>query len=395
MDPIPQASIDLRGGWSQTGVKDIYHCWSAKGDNLVGRMLTGLPRQHRDFMTLPPHFRQEYSVPADQILEYIRVVFGNLPQTFLGVAKYALASLVYHSEWLRDHLPENHSLFKTGLFRNTNLLAAVKSSVVCILPNASYPLQASGVPNDVYIREEIFQLPQRIEAILDARDLASGQLTASAFNDRMTVFAENMNNQLNETMRGMRALYSPIDQQDLSLQEQGQETDPIHGTIAQAPMDHGDFISQFNMVPRNYTLPTKVGLKNIWSYWWQGDRSKNIMRFRKLDGRAFGNRNTPGNPAQRFSDLKYLMNKLEEKLSEVHYDLSTITNHRAVTDSFELAYGRLSEDYVDWFSKTNRVDQLQWGSFCKPLRKIDKERRREAANAGTRDDTTDSDIHDE
>jgi hypothetical protein len=84
-----------------------------------------------------------------------------------------------------------------------NLLAAKRSSVVCMIPNANYPLQASGVPNDVYIREEIYQLPQRIEKMLDNRDLAAGQLTASAFNDRMNVLTENINNQMIQTLRGL------------------------------------------------------------------------------------------------------------------------------------------------------------------------------------------------
>jgi hypothetical protein len=348
----------------------------------------GLPRQHRDFMTLPPHFRLVNPVPAKQILQYIYVVFGNLPQTFLGVAKYALASLVYHSAWLRENLPEGHILFKTSLFRDPNLLAAIKSSVVCMIPNANYPLQASGVPNEVYIREEIYQLPQRIEKMLDHRDFTAGQLTASAFNDMMNVLTENINNQMIQTLRGIRALHSPIDQQDLPLQQP--ETDPINATMDQRrALDHGDFISHFKMVPPDYKVPTDVKLKTIWEYWWMGDLSKNIMRFRKLQGRDFSRQS---NQTQRFSDLSYLMKKMEEKLQERNYDLRNINNHMAIQESFEIAFEGLRNDYAEWFSKTSRrVDQLVWGSFCKPLRKIDKQRREERLRlaGGTRDDTTD------
>jgi hypothetical protein len=39
-------------------------------------------------------------------------------------------------------------------------------------------------------------------------------------------------------------------------------------------LDHGDFIFQFEMVPRNYKFPADIKLKTIWGYWWMGDRSK-------------------------------------------------------------------------------------------------------------------------
>ena len=166
----------------------------------------GLPRQQREFMMLPPQFRLENPVPSEQILQYINVVFGNVPTIFLGVAKYALASLVYHSEWLRENLPKGHTVFKISLSRDPNLLAVIRSSVVCMIALADYPLQASGVPNDVYIREEIYQLPKRFESMLDERDAANGHLTASAFNERLIALTVNIDNQLNLALRSFRAL---------------------------------------------------------------------------------------------------------------------------------------------------------------------------------------------
>ena len=139
-----------QGGWQQKGVKSSYHFFSAKGDHLLGRMLSGhllgrmvsgLLRKHKEFMYLPPHFSE--NAPSTQILYFIYVVFGRLPDSFLVVAKHALASLAYHANWLRGNIPGNHMLFSTTLFRNLDLLQSIERLVKCGIPDENYHIQAS------------------------------------------------------------------------------------------------------------------------------------------------------------------------------------------------------------------------------------------------------------
>ena len=47
-----------------------------------------------------------------------------------NVAKFALASLVHHAEYLREVLHPNHIIFETILFRNSQLLNALKEMII-------------------------------------------------------------------------------------------------------------------------------------------------------------------------------------------------------------------------------------------------------------------------
>jgi hypothetical protein len=42
--------------------------------------------------------------------------YNNYPIGFQGCIPYLLASVVYHQEWLREHLPNQHPLFNSRMF---------------------------------------------------------------------------------------------------------------------------------------------------------------------------------------------------------------------------------------------------------------------------------------
>jgi len=54
--PPPAASVYRRAGWGFGDVGGRYIFFDPVGDRIVGRTLTGLPPEHPEFMTLPPHF---------------------------------------------------------------------------------------------------------------------------------------------------------------------------------------------------------------------------------------------------------------------------------------------------------------------------------------------------
>src|ERR1700716_1677630 len=51
--------VFLRAGWSLGNVQDRYLFAGAGGDQLTGRVLSGLPFNDSSFASLPPHFDQE------------------------------------------------------------------------------------------------------------------------------------------------------------------------------------------------------------------------------------------------------------------------------------------------------------------------------------------------
>ena len=76
------------------GQAATYLRYEAVGDAFVGRTVTGLPIDSSEFAILPPHFKEA------------------LPMCMYAVAEFALASVLYHADFLRTNLQRNHPLWK-------------------------------------------------------------------------------------------------------------------------------------------------------------------------------------------------------------------------------------------------------------------------------------------
>ena len=42
--------------------------------------------------------------------------YDELPETFKGVVPYLVASVVYHQDWMRGSLPQDHPIFSSPVF---------------------------------------------------------------------------------------------------------------------------------------------------------------------------------------------------------------------------------------------------------------------------------------
>ena len=100
-----------------------------------------------------------------QILSsWIRLLFVFLKNHSieLPILKYALASIVHHSDYLYETLPQSHIIFQHHLFRNQGLLLQLKSIVFCGLQTEWDEIQPSGIPPDVSILKSIQSVPAEV-----------------------------------------------------------------------------------------------------------------------------------------------------------------------------------------------------------------------------------------
>ena len=105
--------------------------FESAGDMFVGRTVSGLPIDSPDFAMLPPIF---IGADAQLIKRALLLVFPNMPSKLNAIGEFAIASLVYHHQYLVDTLPRNHPLLSTYLFRNEDLYNELKDFVRCELP---------------------------------------------------------------------------------------------------------------------------------------------------------------------------------------------------------------------------------------------------------------------
>ncbi len=141
--PSP-VQVYLRAGWSLGNVQDRYLFAGVGGDQLIGRVLSGLSFKDSSFASLPPHFTQR----GADIIQWSTVLplYHRLPNCFKQALPMLLASICYHEEFLRATLPSHHPLFCTALFASGEV-GLLKSHVVAGCNRCPFTgLYATGIP---------------------------------------------------------------------------------------------------------------------------------------------------------------------------------------------------------------------------------------------------------
>jgi hypothetical protein len=244
--PPSQASIDIRGGWSQGKIKDVYQHYQAAGDQYVGRTVSGLPRNDVAFATLPPHFGNE---SREFVREAIINCFPTIPAAMIRIGEFCLASLVYHYDYLVQHIGNSHILHQTELFRNQNLLNALKDLLLCGQPNLTSVIQATGLPPDIMHTLEIRKVPGEFERILEERSILANSVTPQLITTMM-----------DDQYRRLRSL--------MRLDEE--EAPETNENRVQGGRRTYLWNGHFHFLPENYVLP-KISLHLIWQHWWLGN----------------------------------------------------------------------------------------------------------------------------
>ena len=106
----------IRGGWSIGAVLPAYVHATDGGDQNVGRVLCGLNPTDPELCTLPVRFQPGEVAKinwADLVVD-----FSSFPESFKIVITYLVASVVYHRQFLCDHLHSAHPLFASRFWRN-------------------------------------------------------------------------------------------------------------------------------------------------------------------------------------------------------------------------------------------------------------------------------------
>lgn len=124
--PNPVA-VSLRMGQSLGTIRDKYIFEGDGLDQLCGRMVSGLPFNDEKFSVLPPHFNEEgRSILTHEYFTKILGCYSFIPDSFKRVIPYLFASLIYHEEFLRKHLPSNHSVFQSPIFSQECNIAGIE-----------------------------------------------------------------------------------------------------------------------------------------------------------------------------------------------------------------------------------------------------------------------------
>eukprot|EP00924_Labyrinthula_sp_SR-Ha-C_P014698 snap_masked-scaffold_85-processed-gene-0.23-mRNA-1 protein AED:0.28 eAED:0.28 QI:0/0/0/1/1/1/2/0/293 len=159
----PIATVQLHAGWSMGTVLNVYLRFEAAGDQYVGRTVSGLPISTYKFSTLPPRF--EFA--DDQVERAKQLIFPSVPKQISLILEFCLASMVYHENFLRKELPENHLLFNTPIFQEKSLIQTLREKVICGVSNSDGSgLQATGILAHVDILTKLHHMGRVVDGLV-------------------------------------------------------------------------------------------------------------------------------------------------------------------------------------------------------------------------------------
>jgi hypothetical protein len=358
--PQPTA-VHLRAGWSLGGVQNTYLRYQAAGDMHVGRTVCGLPQSSELFAILPPQF-----VVADgTVSEATRATFGDVPQQLQLVAEFALASLVYHYDYIQEKLPSKHVFRQSSLFRSGSLVYELRQRVTCGLEIVGRGLTASGVPPHCSILQKMDRVETAVNGFRDSivAEVVNG--VEQTVGERGVMSRSSIQSAIEQVMErtGFKALVARMNASDEAVEVAEHDKTQPDGSETLLY----EWGGRFRRLPHDFSLGDGT-VRHFWVQWVCGSASMQLPPLRFVQSSDISNRNTK----KRFSDLRFLMAKLETAARAK----SLLIKRVSISEALEV-YGQIQDAIAikpnTPCRRVRRQNQLSWRTVVNTLRRQSKE----------------------
>lgn len=356
--------VYLRAGWSLGNVQDRYLFSGNGGDQITGRVVSGLPYNDVSFAALPPHF-EHLNVNWETILPD----YKHYPSTFKQAIPYLLASIVYHSDWLTTTLNSKHHLFSSYLY-SSGMINVLKDRV---LTGSSYcnrtKMVSTGIPPHLTTANELNLIRTTIEE-------NNEKLPTILTNTMMSKFS--INGAIPITMSDLNTMIDKIMQEIKSNNKNNNTNSVDSNTNSSSNFITWSWGGRFHMVPEGFTLPNN-NIRDIFNLWYFGNMNLKIQPYRFLKSIDLINN------AQciLLSRINKVMNELESIVKDIAADdirISDITDRERVNVLFEQSFHVLMER-INRADSNHRIGDLSVARVYDLILRVRKRRRASDADA--------------
>ena len=247
----PSSAVHLRAGWSMGGVQNTYIRYESAGDMYVGRTVSGLPISSADFAILPPNFTNA----SPLIGESIELMFPQAPLRLRYILEFALASLVFHYDYLKSVLPSDHAMLNTPLFLNSRLIDELRPLVSCGVNNSNSKIHPSGIPPHVAILSKLTAIIDQVQSTLNALGLAKDEIIRTILGHAQHAHVDGSS----ITYDGIESILTSCLQSSGVLLSRDVEAPPIPPNSHCPQPDSIDFL--YPTMPSNFVMPNGKSAK--------------------------------------------------------------------------------------------------------------------------------------
>ena len=377
-----QQAVNIRCGWKMQGVTDTYCRYEAAGDQLCGRVVSGLPLYSHRFGVLPPIFKLESQEKKDRLDRLVRTLFPDLPVELWPIVKHGIASLALREDWFRLSLAPTNSLFQSSIFWNEDY-QYLKPKAVLEMGIGDNNLEvdevrtdrsnsATGIPSHIVLlasqRNVIKQLQEMIvnnnnlpgvvtTAIQSANrgprdEFHAAMSSLTTFGEQLVTRLENLN--IREP-RQADTVELQVVEQDEQREDQEQGQDPRYSVNLH--YHNGRFIR----IDPDFIFPKQCSLCDLFFRYYIPDRVMNIPPLRIIDTASVKHIRRG---RQTLNDMKYLMKVLEREAMVKGLELNITTQEEA-----SVLFENVKEAIYKYDTKSKRKETLKWATWVKKVRK--------------------------
>jgi hypothetical protein len=365
-----------RAGWSLGNIQDRYLFGGNGGDQLTGRVVSGLPNTNTSFSTLPPHFSPECNVNWDLILP----CYNQYPNTFKQVVPYLLASLVYHEQWLKDNLNITHPLFSSALFSSGELKSYRPFVLLGEGHCAITKLGATGIPPHLAMANELNGVIHEVKGFNTIVKTQFEQMPKLLTTEMLSNFT--VNGAIPVTMDAMNRLFVSLSEKiELKFTSSQVENTNTSDLSNQTPFMNWYWKGRFRMVPENWTLPTN-NIKDIWNLWWYGHIENKIQPYRRLKWHDVVSEPTSRSTGVQLAKTNTVMQEIEKVAKEMNLietgrNIDELTKEECST-LFDKTFTAIHEQLrPNSTTQVGRWGELSIATFYKMIQSGRKKRKRE------------------
>jgi hypothetical protein len=262
------------------------------GDQITGRVLSGLSFHGREFATLPPHLEMDHLQKLTQS-NWCTIIpsYASLPASFKQTLPFLLASLLYHEQWIKTTLPSSHPihssvLFSSPLIHELDLRGKVLTGEdYCTRSH----IRATGIPPHLCIVNQIVESSRQsftqvaeIQSTVSCmsttlpKQVADHVLSQCDVHGAVAITKDDLSGMLNSVVDQLTSA-------TLNIRASGStlviNTDSHSGNTQ--PWMLWTWGEAFHMVPEGWMIP-KTHIKEMWFLWHFGHATLKIGPLSKL-----------------------------------------------------------------------------------------------------------------